>query len=320
MAYAPASNMTTTGSIAHLQAIWYNKTALDQLKKKFRFLSLTEPDVLPARSGKTVQWFRYTLFAANTTPSAEGTVGVALPLTTSVVSATVSEYSDFITVSTLLKETAIDPIVSNAAEQLGYRAGLSVDTIVRTEFDSVGTSATDLSTLGDYLTVSDCRRVKALLEGADVLPKDGDNFLGVFHPYSIYDLMADNSAGGFIDLTKYGDPERNFSGEVGKVGGVRIVQSTNVYTSGTAPNVLYYGYIGGKGAVGSVDLSGAGPSRIEDPSKQSFRINTIAGGPNLADPEGKIGAAVSYRFVFVAKILDTSTYRYRRIKCDASLV
>jgi N4-gp56 family major capsid protein len=247
-------------------------------------------------------------------------VGTSLPLTTTTVQATVSEYSDFITLSRLLTETAIDSIAANAAEQLGYRAGLSVDTITRNEFDSVNSTATDVSTLGAFFAANDMRRVVALLSGADVQPLDGDTFLGIAHPYATYDLMSDNTAGGFIDITKYGDPTRNYNGEVGKVGGCRIVHSTNVYTSGTAPNVLYYTYIVGKGAVGSVDLAGVGPSRVEDPTKQSFRINAFSAGPNPADPEGKIGSYVSYRFVYVAKILDTSTYRFRRVKCDVSLV
>jgi N4-gp56 family major capsid protein len=321
MAYAPAGNMTSTGTIAHLATVYYQRRGLSQLKKRFRFLSATQPDELPLRNGVLIQWYRYGLYGANTTPSAEGTVGTSLPLTTSTVRATVQEYSDYVSLSKLLVETAIDPIASNAAEQLGYRAGLSVDTITRIEFDSVASTATDFTTLGAYATVNDIRKAVAVLKGADVRPMDSDdNFLVICHPYVTFDIMSDNTAGGFIDITKYGAPERNFTGEVGKVYGARIVESTNVGTSGTAPNVLYMAYVVGQGAVGAVNLQGAGPSNVSDPEKQSFRINTFSSGPNPADPEGKIGSYCSYRFVFATKILDTSTYRFRRIKCDASLV
>jgi hypothetical protein len=44
------------------------------------------------------------------------------------------------------------------------------------------------------------------------------------------------------------------------------------------------------------------------------------GKPSIADPEGKIGAAVSYRFVFATKLLDTSTYRYKIINALPSIV
>lgn len=321
MAYQPAGNLTTTGSLAHLATVWYNRRALDQLKQMFRFLGVCEPDVLPLRMGKTVQWFRYSLFGANTTPASEGTVGTSLALTSSTVSATVEEYSDFITLSSLLEETAIDPIRQNAAEQLGYRAGLSVDTIARTEFDS--NAGARIATLGASFSAADGRRAVALLNGLNIQPRDGGDFVGVIHPYISYDLKSDNTAGGFIDMLRYANPSamgESLVGEVGKAGGVRYVESTNVRTSGTAPNVLYDTYIVGKGGIGAVDLGGRGPSRVEDPKRQNFKVNVISGGPQIADPEGKIGAAVSYRYVFAVQTLDSTNLRYRVVQADASLV
>lgn len=318
MAYQPAGNLTTSPGLSHLATVYYNKKALDQLMKVFVFMSVTDPDVIPLRSGKTVQFYRYGLFGANTTPTAEGTVGTSLQLSTSTISATVSEYSDFVTISSLLEETAIDPIVENASEQLGYRAGLTTDLLVRTELDS--TSTPEIGTIGAYATAADLKRAKALLEGVDVLPRDGQDFVAVIHPYALYDIVADNSPGGFIDTFKYANPGTFITGEVGKVDGVRLVKSTNVKTSGSAPSVLYWSYVVGKGAIGAISLSGRGPSNVKDPKKQSFKINVVRGGPQIADPEGKIGAAVSYRFVFVAKLMDTTTYRYKMVKMDASLV
>ncbi len=132
--------------------------------------------------------------------------------------------------------------------------------------------------------------------------------------------MSDNTAGGFIDLLKYTAGTRVMDGEVGKVDNFRVLETTNVATSGTAPNVLYNNYLVGKGAVGAVDLPGAGPSPVTDPSKESFKINVIPGGPSQSDPEGMIGGYVSYRAVTVHKILDATNYRFRRVQADASLV
>jgi len=216
----------------------------------------------------------------------------------------VTEYADFITVSTLLDETAIDPIVQNAAEQLGYSAGLSVDTLTKTEFDSNTGAIISPGTISTYATVDDLRRCKALLEGNDIRPKDETYYYCILHPYIIYDIKSDNTAGGFIDLMKavymgkgtdapFINAPNPFDEPVGIVDNIKIWATTNVTTSGTAPNVLYYGYVVGRGAVGAVDLQGSGPSKVEDPSKQQFRINVIRGGPQIADPSGMIGAAVS---------------------------
>ncbi len=326
MAYSPSPNATTAAGLAHLATVWYNRRALDQLKARFRFYNACEPDMVPRRSGKTVQWFRYTLLGANITAAAEGTVGVSSTLTTTTVSGTVSEYADFVTVSTLLDETAIDPIVQNAAEQLGYAAGLSVDTIIKAEFDTNSGAVLSPGTLGTYATVDDLRRCKALLEGANIRPKDQKFYFCVMHPYIIFDIKSDSTAGGYIDLMKWAKPsefiETNnpFDEPVGMVENIKIWATTNVTTSGSAPNVLYSTYVVGRGAVGAVDLQGSGPSKVEDPSKQQFRINVIRGGPQIADPAGMIGAAVSYRYVFLAKTLDSTNFRYRIFKPDASLV
>jgi len=331
MAYSPSPNATTSAGLAHLATVWYNRRALDQLKARFRFYNACEPDMVPRRSGKTVQWFRYTLLGANTTPAAEGAVGASNTLTTTTLSGTVSEYADFITVSTLLDETAIDPIVQNASEQLGYAAGLSVDTIIKAEFDTNAGAVLSPGTLGAFATVDDLRRCKALLEGANVRPKDEKYYFCIMHPYIVYDIKSDSTAGGFIDLMKFSymgtearspfiDTNNPFDEPVGVVENIKIWATTNVTTSGTAPNVLYSTYVVGRGAVGAVDLQGSGPSKIEDPSKQQFRINVIRGGPQIADPAGMIGAAVSYRYVFLAKTLDTTNLRYRIFKPDASLV
>jgi len=319
MAYSPATNLTTTGTLQHLATVYYARKALDQLMVMFRFLLGTEPDVLPLRSGKTIQWYRYNLFTANTTPASEGTVGQGIGLSSGTVSATVSEYADFLTISTLLQDTAIDPIVVNASFNLGYRAGLSVDTIVRTEFDSIST--TRIGTLGASLSSSDFRRAVALLSGANVLPKMNDDFVGIIHPYVAYDLKSDNTAGGFIDVMKYAQPQTLLTNEIGRVESVRLFKTTNVSTDGVAaPNTKYRTYVIGKGASGAVDLAGSGPTRVEDPSKQDFKIMVSKGGPSVFDPEGMIASAVAYRFVFVTKLLDPNTPRFKVIEADASIV
>ena len=174
--------------------------------------------------------------------------------------------------------------------------------------------------------MDDVRRCKALLEGADVRPKDEKYYFAIMHPYIIYDVKSDNTAGGFIDLMKWADPaqflEPNnpFDAPSGAIDNIKIWATTNVTTSGAVPNVLYSNYVVGRGAVGAVDLQGSGPTKVEDPTKQQFKVNVIRGGPQIADPAGMIGAAVSYRHVFLAKTLDTTNLRYRIFKADASLV
>lgn len=54
MAYQPAGNLTSTGTIAHLATVYYKRKGLDILKKRMRFMGVSEPDSLPMRQGLTV--------------------------------------------------------------------------------------------------------------------------------------------------------------------------------------------------------------------------------------------------------------------------
>ena len=123
---------------------------------------------------------------------------------------------------------------------------------------------------------------------------------------------------------KYADPAGlkgpSMNGEVGSIESTRLLRSTNVGTTGTAPTLKYYTYVIGKGAVGAVDLAGLGPAKVIDPDRQMFNVNVIDGRPQIADPTGTIGAAVSYWFAFLAKTLDTVTFRYKIILSNSSII
>src|SRR5512146_443346 len=141
MAYSPASLTTGSANLTHLAAVYYDRTALTALRKKFMFSKGVDYRTLPKKNGKLIQFYRYSQLGANTTATSEGTVGTSLDMNSTTVQATVAQYADFISFSDLLVDTALDAdIVAVGADQLGYRAGLTVDTIERNEVDSAATS------------------------------------------------------------------------------------------------------------------------------------------------------------------------------------
>lgn len=319
MSISPAANTTQTPTLAHYPAFYYDRLSLDRLEQMFRFAGVCETNhTIPAGAGKTTQMYRFTLPGANTTPSAEGVVGTGFTQTSTTVSATVEQYSDFTSASELLLTTDIAPTTEKMVEDMSYRAAKTVDILARTEFDS--NSGQLFGTLGTAFSAADARANKFQLTGRDVRTREGGDMVGIIHPFVSYDLTSDNTAGGFIDVLKYTNNTPLLNGEIGKIGGVRFVETTNVNTSGSAPSVLYTTYIVGQGAVGMIDLSGKGPSKIVDPRNERFKVNIVPGGPSAADPEGNIGQYVSYWFATVFKTLDSTVFRYRMVSSDSSLV
>lgn len=315
--FQPAINTTqSVGLSAVATQTYYKKTGLDRLVQTFRFYSAGDPDDIPKRSGRTVQWFRFNLLGSNTSPSAEGVVGIPLPLSSGQFTATVEQYSDFTNLSTMLIDTAINDMVAQASADMSYRAALSVDLIVRNEIES--NTAAIQPTLGTYFSAADINAAITYLKAANVQPREDGGWMSILHPYMTYDLLSDNTAGGFIDVMKYADPNRFISGEIGRIFNTRIVETTNVAT--VANGTKYHGYIFGSGGLGVVSLAGRGPNNVVDPRRSTFNVNVIRGEKSIYDPEGQIGAAVSYYYVMTAKNLDTTTPRFRIIEGDVSLV
>lgn len=318
MPYAPPGSTTQTAGLTHLATVFYERQNLDRLTPMFRFAQIPEPHPLPMNSGKTIQMKRYALPGFNTTPASEGVIGSPVGQSSSTIIATVEQYSDFMSASSLLSETDISNTREQMKEDLSYRAAGTVDTIIRTEVDS-NTSA-QVTMQGAALSASDFKANVALLKGINVKPLQGEDFITIEHPYVTYDLISDNTAGGFIDALKYASGTTVLNGEVGKVGGCRILESTNVGSTGSAPSVQYYTYIFGKGGFGQVDLMGRGPDKVTDPQNERFTLRDVEGGPNPADPVGEVAYFCSYRYVFAVKTLDTTNLRHKAVKSDASLV
>src|SRR6266404_3130045 len=105
--YAPAGSTTQTPTFTHLATVYYEKTSLDRLTAMFRFYQVCEPHPIPQGSGKTIQMNRFILPGFNTTPAAEGVIGNPVQQASQTVTATVEQYSDFMSTSALLNETNI---------------------------------------------------------------------------------------------------------------------------------------------------------------------------------------------------------------------
>ena len=151
-------------------------------------------------------------------------------------------------------------------ETLSYRGP---DRWTRSFVRSIDSNTSALfPTAGTNISAIDFRAASARLRGRNVRPFADGALRGVIHPYITYDLTVDNTAGGFIDLMKYQQGPavmkgEIMNGEIGMVGNVRLMESTNVSVTGTAPSQLYNTYIFGNESVGIVDLAGKGPSRVD---------------------------------------------------------
>lgn len=295
------TNVTNSSNLNSAVATYYDKQFLDWLKADLFFDQMAQKKKLPKNAGTVVQFQRYDVFSANTSALTEATVPSGLSMTSTTITATPLQYGDYIALSDRIMVEAIDPIIENAQELLAYRAALSMDTIIRNTLHGAVTSqfaagAVSEVTTSAVMIAAELRKAVRTLKSAKVKPFAGGEFKAIIDPHQSYDLMSETATGGFLDITKYTSADPSLRGEIGKMWGVRLMESPNIQTgTGASSAVTYRGYVFGQGAYGIVDIESMGLKTIRKP----------LGSAGSGDPLDQI-ATVGYKFSHVTKVLDAN--------------
>ena len=269
-----ATQTTLLSGLAPENKTFYDKKLIKEASPNLVHQQFGQHRPIPAGGGKTIEFRKFTPLVKATTPLVEGVTpeGNDLEVTSETVS--IDQYGDYVKISDILDLTAIDPIVTETTELIGNQAGLTIDTIVRDALHE-GTNVVYCPTIGadgeetevtsrknltltSQLTVDVVQQVVAQLRAANA-PTIGGKYLAVIHPHVAYSLMRDEE---WINVHNYADPENIYAGEIGEIGGVRFVQTSEakIYKDDTTPSGLaVYGSIFmGKDAYGTIDINGGG--------------------------------------------------------------
>ena len=280
------TNTTGTDTLSVENKEFYDKQLIRLAKPNLIHDQFAQKRPIPKRGGKTIEFRQFSSLPKVTDPITEGTTPKGNKLEAKKKTATVEQFGDYVTMSDVLDLTAIDPIVVEATELIASQAGLTLDTITRdiiTAGTNVyycpkkdGTEVLDRDNLADdcTLTVDVIKRVAALLKGVNA-PKIDGSYVGIIHPYVAYDLMSDPA---WIDVHKYSDATKIYEGEIGKIGGVRFVETSEARVF---DNGIYATLIFGANAYGVTEIEGGGLQTIvkqlgsagtEDPLNQRSTV------------------------------------------------
>ena len=316
-----ATNTTSTLT-ANLPSEYYRKVLLKVFDEMLQFQPLGEKSPLPKNAGKVTKWLIYSKLAAATSALTEGVAPTDTSLTTTNVSATISQYGGFTKISDLLEAVAIDPVVKSAMERMGKQAALTIDTLCRNELDNTlpnqfanGKANLAATGVNDVLTAKEFLKAVITMKKNSVGPHSGSDYIGIVHSANLGDLMNDTNIGSWVDLNKYIDPgaKRPFNGEAGKVYSTRILESQNI--SSTATGTL------GSATVYSCPVIGEecfGVVSLDSKTIQTF-VNP-AGSAGALDPLSQVGTVGWKALGFVAKYLGAvggAADRGVRIRCGS---
>lgn len=246
-AYTGETTSFTPGSddLSTLNKTFYDTELLENARDKLIFTQLGRKQGLPANHGRTIEFRRWRTLP-RISALQEGVIPTGKKLGQVAITATLAQYGDYVTISDLIDLHAIDDVVLGATEELGAAAGKTNDLLVRnvllggtniifadaysgTTYQSTpATEAALQSALGSYtcnLTPRVINKaVTALKKSAGDITYSGGYYVAVIHPDVTEDLRNDPA---WLEAHKYAQPDEIFSGEIGRMHGVRFVESNN---------------------------------------------------------------------------------------------
>ena len=306
------TNLTSSEGLSGEMKKYYSDYLIDNAIPKLVHDQFGQKHPIPKNGGKTIELRKFSPLPKLTTPLQEGVTPDGQSLTMSTVEATVEQYGGYVTLSDVLLLTAIDNNLVQATKLLGAQAGATLDTITR-EVLNGGTNVIfsgNKSARGDLdtaslLTVDDVKKAVRKLKSQNAEPISG-SWVGIIHPDVAYDLTNDPN---WKDVKTYSDPKDWYEGEIGKIFGVRFVETTEAKIwagAGNGGRAVYSTLILGDNAYGTTEIEGGG---LEHIVKQ-------LGSAGTADPLNQRGTAgwkatkVAERLVenYMVRIESASTF------------
>jgi len=278
----------TYAGITAEQRSYYVRNLLMRYTPNLTLAKYSQKDTVARRKGMTVNWRKFASLGAATTALTEGVTPAGSALSVSAITANMAQYGDFVEGSDVLDFAAIDPVITETSQLLGEQAALTIDTLIRDVIKAgtnvlyaTGSARTDI-TAADILTSLLIRKARRTLKRNNVPTVDGKYYLGLVHPDAVFDLTGDSA---WVNAAQYAGSMKIFEGELGRLWGVRFIESTQAPVWAGAGSVgadVYGTLIFGKQAYGTPKLAGVtkpdliikplGSAGTSDPLNQRWTI------------------------------------------------
>ncbi len=316
--FAANTNTTTSDGMSAEMKTYYDDYLIDCSLPKLVHDQFAQKRPIPAGGGKSIEFRKIDPLPKALTPLTEGVTPDGQKLTISTVTASIAQYGGYVELSDMVLMTAIDNNLVIAAKQLGAQAGKTLDTITR-EVLAGGTNVqyaegqvTSRAALtggaasgNHYLTVDAVRRAVRQLKKNDAEPIDG-YYIGIIHPDVAYDLMNDPK---WVNVKSYSDPEGIYEGEIGRIEGVRFVETSEakVFTGASKDGRdVYATLILGDNAYGTTEVVGGGLEMIVKQLGSGGSSDPLDQRASVAWKATK--AAVRLQEAYMVRIETTSTF------------
>lgn len=258
------ANATTSSGMTNEMKTFYDKVLIKMAEPELVHDQFAQKRPIPAGNGKKIEFRKFDSLPRVTAALTEGVTPDGQSISVSKIEATVEQFGAYVTTTDMLNLTAFDNVQAETLELLASQAGKCSDTITK-EVLAGGTSrqgkARGSITAADVLTIADIKKAVKTLKRNNA-PKINDSYVAIIHPDTAYDLMNDQE---WVEAQKYTTSEKIFNGEIGKMFGVRFIESTEAKIfekAGASSADVYATVVLGKDAYGVTAINGGGIETI----------------------------------------------------------
>lgn len=314
------TNLTTDSGMTAEMKVYYDNNLIRLAGANLVHDQFAQIRNIPKNGGKVIEFRKYDSFPKALTPLTEGVTPDGRKMNVSVITKQIKQYGDYVTISDMLELTAIDNNILEAQELLADQAGRTLDTITREVMNggtnvlyAGGKSARGSlanptgSTSGDILTVKDIKNAVRILKGANTKKING-YYVAIIHPDVEYDITNDPE---WVDASEYAGSSQIFEGEIGKIYGVKFVETTEAKIfegEGASDANVYSTMVLGANYYGTTSVNGGGLQTI-------VKQKGSAGSADPLDQRSTVGwkaikTAVRLVDQYAVRIESVATYNY----------
>ena len=313
MAYTNTdTNMTTSSALSAGMQTYYNRELLRTFEPNLVHLQFGDEHRMPPHSGLVMNMRKLIPLETNTKALSEGDPGESVMLAETEVTVQLQQYGEYARCTDKLDLTHLDMDIMRRTKLFGDAGARSIDAVVREELAKCanviyagGKASRAELTAADKLTSRELRKAVKTLK-KNHAQTFGGYYVAIIGPDTMYDLQEDEA---FVKVSQYQDKENIYTGEVGRLFGVRLVETTEakIFEGAGADGADVASVIMlGQYAYGVTSLKGAKPRVIVKP----------AGSAGTADPLDQISTVGWKMDGFGAKLLQPE-YAVR-IECGFS--
>ena len=296
------TNMTMSAGLTPGMQTYYNRELLRTFEPELVHLQFGDEHRMPENSGLVMNMRKIIPLETNTSALNEGEPGESVMLTETEVTVKLEQYGEYARCTDKLDLSHLDMNILRKTKLFGDAGARSIDAVVREELATCtnviyanGKTERGALTSADKLSTRELRKAVRMLKKAHA-QTFGGYYIAIMGPDTFYDLQDDET---FVAVSRYQDKEAVYSGEIGRLFGCRIVQTTEakIFEGAGADGCdvasvivlgqYAYGYSSFKGAKPRVIVKPAGSAGTADPLEQ---ISTVGWkmdgfGVKLLQPE-----------------------------------